>query len=199
MLPRARLLAGAGYGVLLVDLQAHGESQGERVTAGWRERHGVAAALEWLQERDPGRPRVVLGVSMGGAAAVLSRADADAFVLESVYPDLGDAIERRVGLFLGPLAPPASRLLTGYLALRLDIDPLDVSPEAAIARIRAPVLMLAGDRDRRTPPEHTRRLFDAAPGPKRLVWFAGAAHQDLLQFDPRRYREALLAFLSTVR
>ena len=37
MLPRARFLIHEGFSVLLIDLQAHGESSGKRITFGYRE------------------------------------------------------------------------------------------------------------------------------------------------------------------
>ena len=41
---------GAGYGVLLLDLRAQGESDGARRTLGYREVRDVRGALAWLQQ-----------------------------------------------------------------------------------------------------------------------------------------------------
>jgi hypothetical protein len=40
------------------------------------------------------------------------------------------------------------------------------------------------------------RLYLNIPEPKRLVFFPGAAHEDLLVYDPRRYIKAVTGFLS---
>jgi len=47
-----------------------------------------------------------------------------------------------------------------------------------IGRIRAPVLVLHGERDRVVPIEMGRRVFAAAPGPKRIATFREAGHSD---------------------
>ena len=47
MLDHARILHEAGYGLVLIDLQAHGESTGEHITVGWLERHDVSAAVQF--------------------------------------------------------------------------------------------------------------------------------------------------------
>ena len=45
MLSRGRFLNKQGYGVLLIDLQAHGETPGNRITFGHRESDDVTAAI----------------------------------------------------------------------------------------------------------------------------------------------------------
>ncbi|MFY1826568.1 alpha/beta hydrolase [Myxococcus fulvus] len=70
VLPEARILRDAGYGVLLFDLRAHGGSQGETSTWGDLERRDVRAALEYvraLPDVDPGKVGA-LGFSIGSAA-----------------------------------------------------------------------------------------------------------------------------------
>jgi pimeloyl-ACP methyl ester carboxylesterase len=58
--------------------------------------------------------------------------------------------------------------------------------------------VVAGGRDRIVPPGHSRRLFAAAPQPKRLVVVDGADHNDHdLHAGPRVVGE-LRAFLAGV-
>jgi fermentation-respiration switch protein FrsA (DUF1100 family) len=48
-----------------------------------------------------------------------------------------------------------------------------------IARIRAPLVVIAGDRDAIIPVDNSRRLYDAAASPnKRWVVVSGADHND---------------------
>ncbi len=70
-LETASVYAGAGYGVLMIDLRAQGRSEGERVTMGYEEVRDVRGALSWLKERGFSPGEVVLhGFSMGGATAL---------------------------------------------------------------------------------------------------------------------------------
>jgi len=52
-----------------------------------------------------------------------------------------------------------------------DVDA--VSPARAAASIHVPVLLIYGDADVDTPPDHSRRIFAALNGPKRLIPRAG--------------------------
>lgn len=107
MVPRARVLLRHGFSVLLIDLQAHGETPGSAITLGWKEADDVRAALSWLKSRRPATRVGVIGCSLGGAAVVLGPQPSgfDAVVLEAVYPRIETAVEDRIRLRLGPLAP----------------------------------------------------------------------------------------------
>jgi len=47
-----------------------------------------------------------------------------------------------------------------------------------IAQVRSPLLVIAGSNDSIVPAEQSRRLFDAANEPKRLLIVEGADHND---------------------
>ena len=47
-----------------------------------------------------------------------------------------------------------------------------------VRHVRAPTLVIAGDRDDVVPADQSRRVFDAAAGPKELVIVPGADHND---------------------
>ncbi len=197
MLPRARLLLREGLSVLLVDLQAHGESPGERITLGFRESGNARAALAWLKHRRPNVRVGVIGTSLGGAAVLLGPqpVGVDAVVVEAVYPDIRIALQNRGRLRPGPLAPVLAPLLVAQLRPRLGAGPEDLRPIDGIARLGAPVLVVAGELDRHTTLAESSALFAAAEAPKELWIVAGAPHQDFLAKDPDGYRERVIGFL----
>lgn len=203
MLPRARLLHDAGYSVLLFDLQAHGESTGSRITFGHLEGRDAAAAVELARKRMPGEKVGVIGVSLGGASAVLAP-DAlavDALVLEGVYPDIDAATANRINVALGPrlgplMSRPLGQVLAWVTAPLLGITPAALRPIDRMAQVRAPLLMLIGEIDTYTTVDETRAMFARAPEPKSLWIVDGAGHVDLHDYAPEAYRTRLLDFLS---
>ena len=72
MLGRARMLNAQGFAVLLFDFQAHGESPGRYLTFGYLELRDARAAFDFMRQRLPGEHIGVVGMSLGGAAAILS-------------------------------------------------------------------------------------------------------------------------------
>lgn len=198
MLGRARLLQAAGYSVLLIDLPAHGESSGERVTFGAREGAGVSAALRYLQERLPEERVGVLGVSLGAASLVLSRPSPppSAVILESMYPSITEAVANRLVMRLGSIGHLVAPLLLWQLPMLSGITAEQLRPLAAISELRTPLLIAAGTDDRHTTWLETERIFSAANEPKELWAVRGAAHVDLHSYDPATYKARILTFFA---
>jgi uncharacterized protein len=197
MVPRAELLKEWGFSSLLIDLQGEGETKGDAITMGFRESKDVIAARNWIRARVPGQKIGVIGTSLGGASVLLAPQPAgfDAVVLESVYPRIGRAVENRIEMQLGFLAPVLTPLLLVQLEPRLHISVAELEPIRWIGKLGAPVLVAAGSKDRHTTLEESQELFDAAASPK-VLWIAeGAVHEDLLAFDPKGYEEHVVRFL----
>ena len=198
MLDRARFLHAAGYAVLIPDFQAHGESPGAHITYGALESLDAAAAVAWLRERVPGERVGVIGVSMGGAAALVGPGGplaADAFVLESVYPTIREATRDRLRAWLGPFGPPMTPALLRFIGGRIGVVPDSLRPIERIARLAAPVLVAAGTADRYTTIGETRALYARAVSPKELWPVEGAGHVDLHAYAPAEYERRVSAFL----
>jgi alpha-beta hydrolase superfamily lysophospholipase len=198
MVARATLFQKHGFSTLLIDLQAHGETPGAAITFGRRESDDVVAAVAWIKSRAPNRKIGIVGCSLGGAAVLLSPQPlgVDAVVLEAVYPRIRLAVENRVRMKLGPLAPLVTPLLLGQLSLRLHLEAQDFEPIRSIGALDAPVLITAGSDDQHTTLSETKELYAEAREPKELWIVSGAKHQDLLQFDSSGYQAHVLRFLT---
>ncbi len=153
MVSRAKLLQDAGFGVMLMDLQAHGESGGAHISFGWHEADGVRAALNYLQQNLPHERIGVIGVSLGAASLVLAKPvpAPSAVVLESMYPTITEAVENRLAMRLGCLGNMIAPALLWQLPLRLGISADQLRPIDAVASLGAPVLIAGGTLDLHTP------------------------------------------------
>jgi len=157
-------LRAAGYGVLLV------EYPGFSQVAGRPTQLSIVAqatmALRALEARGVGGDRVVLwGESLGTGVAIQLAADHQigGLILEAAFTAVADR---------------AQEIYWWMPARRLVLDRFD-----SLARIRdinAPILLVHGEQDRVTPPDHGRRLLAAANEPKRGVFFPSGGHVDLV-------------------
>jgi len=122
MTQRAEIFRKLGFSVLTFDFQAHGESPGDAITFGGLESRDAIAAVRYVRAQAPDLPVVALGVSLGGASAVLagSRLDADVLVIESVYSTIEQAVANRLNLRI-PKSGVLAKLLLWQLNPRLGI------------------------------------------------------------------------------
>lgn len=196
MLDRARFLSRAGYAVLLFDFQAHGESTGVHITFGFLESKDAQSAINFLHANAPGEKIGVIGVSMGGAAVLLSDPplDVNAAVLEMVYPSINQAIsnrlQRRLGSWSGALTP----LLSWQLKPRLGISADDLRPIDKVSRFTVPKLFIVGESDRHTTLVESQQMFSAAGEPKELWVVPRGEHVDLYPLAKDEYEQRVLGF-----
>lgn len=198
LVARAEFLARAGYSVLLFDFQGHGESMAKTITFGFLESRDATAAVDFVREKLPGEKSGVIGVSLGGAAALLAEPPlpVSALVLESSFPTIYQATEDRMAMRFGFLGRLATPLLTCQLKPRLGIGLADLKPIQHAAKITVPKFFIAGTADRDTTLPESQALFAAAAEPKQLWLLDGAAHVDMHAFAKAEYEKRVLDFLA---
>jgi fermentation-respiration switch protein FrsA (DUF1100 family) len=201
MLGRARFLHNTGFTVLAPDFQAHGESPGDHVTFGARESLDAAAALSFLHEVAPTEAVGVIGVSMGGAATLLGPGPipANAFVLESVYPTIRQAVSDRLATWFGPLSAIGrwfTPAVINIVGSEIGVSEAELQPIARIGSIQAPLLLIAGTEDPYTPLAEAESLYARAPSPKTFWAVTGAGHEDLHAFGGHEYERRVGSFLA---
>lgn len=200
MLGRACRLNKAGFHTLLFDFRALGESGGAVSTLGAEEHEEVEAATRWVRCRSDciGLEIGVLGLSMGGAAALQAAASEPtitAVATHGTYATLAGAIEQRLRRLLGPVGPalmPAARSLLGLWIHR----PLDqVSPAAAASLLgNRPLLVIHGGADHTIPPDHANQLVDRASGPVQCHVLPGASHAGVPEAQRALYDDLVSSF-----
>jgi len=197
MLPRARFLHALGYAVLMPDFRAHGESSGNHTTFGALEARDAHAAACLLHTLAPHERIAAIGVSLGGAAAILGQKPlpVDALVLESVYPTIDQAAKNRLHAWLGPIGSWIAPSLVRSLEPTVGVKPAELRPIDRIADVRVPVLMAAGSADPYTPMDESKALFERLAPPKEFWAVDGATHEDLYGYAPAEYQRRVGAFL----
>lgn len=194
LLPEARVLKEAGYGVLLFDLRAHGESGGETSTWGDKERLDVQAALEFARAQPDVDPERVgaLGFSIGSAAvAEVAAKDPGvrAVVLLSPFNTLWLAAAydfRRFGFV------SQSGALVPFWRRGIALD--EVRPIDAVERIRPrPLFIVMGTEESGQP--LADELFAKVKDYAQTWRIQGAGHGHFSATEPQEYPRRLREFL----
>lgn len=176
-------LSARGFDVLLFDYRGYGRSQGEPTDERGLYADADAAYDFVTKARGVDARRVVLyGQSLGTAAAadVASRRECGALVLESGLSSASD--------MAGAFIPWLPRFVRGLTKNKLD-------SVGKLPRVGCPVFVVHGGRDEIIPVAQGRRLFEAAPEPKRLHVVEGAGHNDLSIVGGEQYIDSLAQFI----
>ena len=170
-----------GLDVFLVDYRGYGRSTGKPDEQGlyadgeatWE----AAAARGFRPDRI-----VLLGESLGCAVAIEtgSRKRCAGMILETPFASIA-AMARRYYPFIPPF----------LIATKYD-------NQAKIRGLAVPKLIVMAEKDDVVPPEHARRLFEAAAPPKRMYVIRGAAHNDTYVVGGRAYLAEWTRFLESL-
>jgi dienelactone hydrolase len=199
-LPVAAMLAQEGYGVLMIDLRAHGESEGETFSL-WQAGDDVLGAVDYLQTRpdvDPNRIGA-WGFSAGAAASVHAAAQSPA--IRGVIADglQWTRFKDARGLYRGStwqyfLIDWVQMTATDLLYAG------DSRPRALVddvARIAPrPLLIIVADDHPFDNETLAAEQYQEVGGESVSVWIVpGVVHGGGWELHPEAYRQHLLAFL----
>ena len=201
MIWHAAVLTEAGYGVLLYDERASGESDGDHRSYGWEDPSDVAGAIDFLDGlpgTDPARVGI-LGCSIGGQIALQGAAYSPQ--IAAVWADGPAGITARdltiPGNWVYPFTMSSNYLVDWFTARALDRD----VPPAMIDIIGTieprPVLLVAGGTEKPllgSEALHVAGLAEHA-GPHTELWIIPeATHCDGPALRPEEYAARMVAF-----
>jgi fermentation-respiration switch protein FrsA (DUF1100 family) len=177
IVPALTRLREWGFAVFAYDYQGYGTSEARSSEA--RAYQDVDAAYAYLTATlgvPPGRI-IAYGRSVGSGPAV-------------------DLAARKP---LGGLVIESGFITAFRVVLRLPVLPFDKFRNLdKIAHVSCPVLVMHGMEDEIVPFVHGRKLFDAAPPPKRSLWIEGAGHNDFMLVARERQGRALQELASLI-
>lgn len=202
-MPLIRDLRDAGFSLALFDLRAHGESDGEVMSAGYYERYDVLGAMD-VAESTYGIPAGRIGVlafSMGGAASLLAATEEPrlrAMVIDSSFANINDLFAVEVGdrtplpaWTLGVLQPGMEIVGRVRYGFRLSA----LKPEEFVNELDFPILFVHSEDDDRIPVEHSERIVAAATHPlTRLLTFPSGGHSMVFSEHPEEYLDVVTEY-----
>lgn len=177
-LPGPRLHALTGCNILLPDPRAHGESGGDYFGFGCLEQYDLAAWLDWAQNTLGEQTFLLWGEGTGANTILFAAANGllpdsvACAVAESPYASLHQLAQTRMWEwyqlpsfpFLPSIEDKLASSGAGYTADDLELVPALADSDAAL-----PVFFLQSAGDEYISPAWTTEVYDAYPGPKKIV------------------------------
>lgn len=196
----ARWAIQRGYSVLLADERGHGQSGGVCTTLGIAESMDCCLWAEKADARSDHAKIVLMGLGMGGTAALLSAGkglpeSVVAIVADSAYSSVKGQLEytmkHRYNLRRFPLLPLFS--LYARLFWKDGFDAPDIL--TVLKENRIPMFFAHGKLDLTVPYSECETLYAACAAEKRLFCGENAGHGACSLAETERYYSELQAFL----
>jgi fermentation-respiration switch protein FrsA (DUF1100 family) len=167
--------------IFIFDYRGYGRSEGRPSEQGTY--LDAEAAINHLQHRDGVElnQMILFGRSLGAAVAteMATRFTPKALILESPFVSI-----REMARAIFPYLPGVGLLQSKY----------DIGEK--IRGVRCPVLVLHGERDEVVPLSQGKKVFAAAPEPKRFYEIPGARHNDTYVVGGLAYFRAIEDFIA---
>jgi dienelactone hydrolase len=201
MIPITAILHRHGYGAILLNLRAHGDSEGETITFGHAELNDLDAAYHYLLTRKEVDPEKIgaIGNSMGAVLAILYAANnpkIKAVVAHGPYASLEDTVGVSVKKFAGLPAFPFAPLILKILEYRMGASQTTIAPLTYIHQIsRCAVFILSAGKDTFVNPTGGKRLYEAAADPREFWFDPDLEHVEFDTKHPEEFEQRVVAFL----
>ncbi|MBD1828698.1 lysophospholipase [Microcoleus vaginatus GB1-A2] len=178
---------GLGLSVFVIDYRGYGKSQGHFPSES-QVYEDAQLAWDYLVKQRGVNPNqiYIYGHSLGGAIAIdlaVRHPEAAGLIVEGSFTSARAMVDFKKGVFW---LFPIDLLLTQRFDSLSKVD-----------RLQMPVLFIHGTADNVVPVEMSKKLFDAAPGPKQLYIVPDGAHNNLAQIGGAEYLQIVSQFLGS--
>ena len=186
-----------GYSTLLVDFRAHGQSEGNTCTIGYKEAEDVKLAYDYL--KSTGEKKIFLyGISLGAATITKAIADyqlaPEKVILEMPFASLPGTVEGKMRM-AGLPAEPLAGILTFWGGAINGFWAFDMKPKEFVKKINCPVLVQWGRKDVGVREEEIKALYNNIPTVKKFVVYENSGHENLYENEPEKWEENVEGFL----
>jgi alpha-beta hydrolase superfamily lysophospholipase len=188
-----------GYNTLLVDMRAHGNSEGIVTSIGYKESEEVKLAYDHVSQK--GEKNIVLwGMSLG--AVIISKAiwqydlNPQKIILEMPFDRMQDHIRARARISGFP-GEPFGFFVTFWTGLEQGYWGYGHKTSRYVKSINCPVLLQWGTSDDYVMKEEIERIFASISSPKKkLEIYAGAGHGPLVAGNRPQWDKSVTDFLN---
>ncbi len=191
--------ASVGRSAFVIDHRGAGESEGNVITFGVKEKEDCLDWLDFIIKEFGDGVRVVLtGISMGAATVMLAAGEDLPRNVVGVLADCGyTSAKEIIKKVITEMRLPATLLypfvrLGGMIFGGFDVNLADA--RAALGRSRVPIIFYHGDTDDFVPREMTEENYKACRSRKKLVIIPFAGHGLCYMKDPEYYISTLRDF-----
>lgn len=190
-----------GYSMLLVDVRAHGESEGKYIGFGCLDRIDALKWINWVLRKCGEDVEILLhGTSMGGATVLMMSSLELPAQVKGIVSDCAFTSPKEVfshvlkSMYHLPAFPVMN--ISNFLNKRFAGYGLDECNAAReVKKAKVPILFIHGSGDTFVPYSMCETMYENCASSKKKLIIEGAAHAECYYKDTDAYENALTEFI----
>lgn len=193
------------YNIVMFDFRSHGENKRSLTTIGCHEYRDVITVVNWIKKSEPDLTRVpfiILGVSMGGAAALKAvekdKTLCDGLIVDSAFSSLKSLLDNTFELRSGLPSFPFLTIMKKMFnyACSCDIDAF--KPIKSVKRIKQPLMLIHSCTDAYIPVQESLLMYAQGAKTGAKLWIAPECKHGWLHKEyPEVYKQKLTKFIDS--
>lgn len=193
-----------GYNVVLPDLRGHGKSGGKYIGMGQLDSRDIINIISLIVKGDASAEIYLFGVSMGGAAALMTASEklpdnVKAVISDCSFDNANSIIAYELRHSFKLPSFPVVNIMDFVCIKKAKYDLRLASPIDRVGYINVPVLFIHGDSDGLVPTKMVYRLYKKARCKKALMIVKDAGHGVSALVDSKRYWRGVFGFIEGVK
>ena len=200
----AKPYAEEGYNILVVDLRAHGLSDGKYQTGGIKESEDIITWMEYVEKRFNIESFVFHGICIGAATAIFATKKLEEKGYDKVKKIVGEGLfatyfEIFKQNFIQYKKKPFPMLHLTFLLARIytGVSFFDNKPIETLKNLKCPVLLIYSEEDIFSPHNLCEKLYISSKNPlSELVFFAHGRHSHVRSSNLEEYDNKIKEFLN---
>jgi len=197
LLARSEIFLEKGYSCLLVDFMGSGGSEGNQTTIGFKEAQEVKDCYEYIKAKGD-QPIYLYGASMGAVAIMKAIKDyhitPKAIIIECPFGTMYQTVCARFHMLHVPTVPLAA-ILVFWGGIENGFWGFSYKPVDDAKNIHCPTLLQYGEKDDRVTRGETDAIYANLAGPKQLITYPLAGHDNYLDKCKNEWAQNVIDFL----
>lgn len=199
----SKLAIKLGQNALVVDQRSHGQSEGNTITFGIKERRDCLCWIQYALSRFGDDVKIILaGLSMGAATVLMATdlklpSNVVGVIADCPYSSPKEIIQKvsrdmhLPAKLMYPFVKLGARIFGGF-----NLE--ESSAVSAVTKTQIPILLIHGEDDRFVPCNMSREIHKSCTSSIVFETIPGAGHGLSYMISPDKYEEITIKFINTV-